>query len=270
MSSEVKRHAGLDGREYVALDDYAALEAENARLVREAKNDAIAYKAVLERQDELRAERDAARAQLAAIQGGMGEEVEVRAVVLTEGQMGVGYDRRVGPVIWLGSPPPGEQLMTVAQHQRITAAMAAEVERLSDRNESLEQQAAHNYEVARLAAEQTSALRAELAAVKGQEAVPVLAAYECCHCGAKTGAPKPFSAFVVCPGCGEKTAATRAARYAPASPDVEGLVKVLEEAITDIEDWAAYASPYFQEKHDLAGCLERHRAALSSWRQSHP
>ena len=37
---------------FVLASDYAALEAENARLVREAKNDAIAYKAVLERQDE--------------------------------------------------------------------------------------------------------------------------------------------------------------------------------------------------------------------------
>lgn len=48
-----------------AADEISALEAENARLVREAKNDAIAYKAVLERQDELRAERDALATELA-------------------------------------------------------------------------------------------------------------------------------------------------------------------------------------------------------------
>jgi hypothetical protein len=34
------------------------------------------------------------------------------------------------------------------------------------------------------------------------------------------------------------------------------------EAISDIADWSAYASDYFQEKHDLAGCLARHRALL--------
>ncbi len=34
------------------------------------------------------------------------------------------------------------------------------------------------------------------------------------------------------------------------------------EAIEDIEVWAAYASEYFQEKHDLAGLLARHREIL--------
>ena len=36
----------------------------------------------------------------------------------------------------------------------------------------------------------------------------------------------------------------------------------LSEAIEDIESWAGYASQYFQDKHDLQGCLARHRAAL--------
>ena len=95
-------------------------------------------------------------------------------------------------------------------------------------------------------------LRAELAEVKGREA----------------------ACFVV--GKLEKTAViapplpvgTKLYALPPASPDVEGLVKALEQAIADIEDWAAYASPYFQEKHDLAGCLEKHRTALSTWRQA--
>lgn len=39
------------------------LATENERLARDAKNDAIAYKAVIERQEELRAELDAIRAQ---------------------------------------------------------------------------------------------------------------------------------------------------------------------------------------------------------------
>jgi hypothetical protein len=37
----------------------------------------------------------------------------------------------------------------------------------------------------------------------------------------------------------------------------------LTEALEDIEQWAGYASEYFQEKHDLTGCLQRHRAALA-------
>jgi hypothetical protein len=38
----------------------------------------------------------------------------------------------------------------------------------------------------------------------------------------------------------------------------------LGEAIEDIESWASYASPYFQEKWDLAGDLAKHRAALTT------
>lgn len=52
--------------------------------------------------------------------------------------------------------------------------------------------------------------------------------------------------------------------------DVEALrerVKVLEdalsEAIEDIEEWGAYASDYFKDKHGLAECLAKHRAALA-------
>ena len=41
----------------------AQLRADNERLVREAKNDAIAYRAAIERQEELRAELDALKAQ---------------------------------------------------------------------------------------------------------------------------------------------------------------------------------------------------------------
>lgn len=45
----------------------AALIAENERLEREAKNDLIAYKAVIERQNELRAERDQIKAEKEAL-----------------------------------------------------------------------------------------------------------------------------------------------------------------------------------------------------------
>jgi hypothetical protein len=40
------------------------------------------------------------------------------------------------------------------------------------------------------------------------------------------------------------------------------LRELLREAVEDIESWAGYASEYFQDKHDLAGCLARYRAAL--------
>lgn len=43
---------------------------------------------------------------------------------------------------------------------------------------------------------------------------------------------------------------------------VAGLEKALREAIESIEDWAGYASEYFQEKHDLKGELARLNSAL--------
>jgi hypothetical protein len=40
------------------------------------------------------------------------------------------------------------------------------------------------------------------------------------------------------------------------------LREALRLAIESVEFWAAYASPYFQDKHDLAGDLQKLRAAL--------
>jgi hypothetical protein len=37
------------------------------------------------------------------------------------------------------------------------------------------------------------------------------------------------------------------------------LLAALEEATAEIEDWAAYASEYFQDKHDLQGTLAKLR-----------
>ncbi len=34
------------------------------------------------------------------------------------------------------------------------------------------------------------------------------------------------------------------------------------EAIDDIKDWACYADDYFRTKHNLAGCIAGHEAAL--------
>ena len=39
------------------------------------------------------------------------------------------------------------------------------------------------------------------------------------------------------------------------------------EAIEDIECWGSYASGYFQDKHDLQGCLRGHMAILDGGRE---
>ena len=44
--------------------------------------------------------------------------------------------------------------------------------------------------------------------------------------------------------------------------EIEKLRAALHLAIDAVEHWASYASPYFQEKHDLAGDLQELRAAL--------
>lgn len=44
--------------------------------------------------------------------------------------------------------------------------------------------------------------------------------------------------------------------------EVATLRTLLTEAAEDIADWGAYAGEYFQQKHDLAGCVARYRAAL--------
>ena len=41
------------------------------------------------------------------------------------------------------------------------------------------------------------------------------------------------------------------------------LRELLDEAVQEIEAWGAYASDYFQQKHDLAGTVARFKAALS-------
>ena len=69
------------------------------------------------------------RAQLAAIQGGMGEVIEPWQFDWTTYlAISNGWPEEVNELV---ESIPSEPLMTVAQHQRITAAMAAEVERLS-------------------------------------------------------------------------------------------------------------------------------------------
>ncbi|MFD3300299.1 hypothetical protein [Aquipseudomonas alcaligenes] len=77
-----------------------------------------------------------ALSQFAAIQGGMGEVVEVVASLQAERLLGNAgeYAIVIEKHSWLREcqrTGGSFDLMTVAQHQRITAAMAAEVERLS-------------------------------------------------------------------------------------------------------------------------------------------
>jgi len=44
--------------------------------------------------------------------------------------------------------------------------------------------------------------------------------------------------------------------------EIEKLRAALRVAMDAVEHWASYASPYAQEKHDLAGDLQKLRAAL--------
>ena len=107
----------------MAADEIAALEAENARL-----NDLISAArrvtgAVIE-------ERDAALAQLAAIQGGMGEVVEVVAWRIEHpvSQWKVYEQRQDWAYQQYGHIKYQVQdLMTVAQHQRIVAGLRAQL-----------------------------------------------------------------------------------------------------------------------------------------------
>jgi hypothetical protein len=54
----------------------------------------------------------------------------------------------------------------------------------------------------------------------------------------------------------------------PASPDVEGLVKALELWLADYDEVAA--NPDFEPHPHVAERVAKSRAALSTWRQSHP
>ncbi|WP_444756802.1 hypothetical protein [Pseudomonas sp. A014] len=49
----------------------------------------------------------------------------------------------------------------------------------------------------------------------------------------------------------------------------EALRKALLEASEDVAAWGAYASEYFQEKHDLAGCVAKLHAAAMAKEASH-
>ena len=44
--------------------------------------------------------------------------------------------------------------------------------------------------------------------------------------------------------------------------EIERLRSVIAEAVEDIQSWAAYADQYFQQKHDLAGCIAKYKKSL--------
>ena len=161
MSSEVSKYRPEEivgtGELVVYASDYveleancAALEAENARLQSAFDELAERYGKLQTGEDSLLArvvtERDAARAQLAAIQGGMVETIEPCADLNHHERYRAGWNA------------------CLAQHQRITAAMAAEVETWRSNALMLEQA---NVGLAQL----NGKLRAELAEVKGWDAV---------------------------------------------------------------------------------------------------
>lgn len=253
MSSEVQRYitgimtpvemanpgpASISARQTVVVtyEDYAALEAENARLIAMIE-DWEADANLLEK------ERDAARAQLAAIQGGMGEEVEVVA------WRHFGDASRLLCDLGKQRSVPGDYaaefnipLMTVAQHQRITAAMAAEVERLKLR--------LYDFEHGDLdyALKERDALRAELAEVKGRE--PVLWFRSLIGAQCKPDGRCYDVVFSPCEGFMPLYTTP------PASPDVEGLVK----ALIDIRRTCHC-------RHTAEG-LQQLIDALSTWRQA--
>ena len=45
--------------------------------------------------------------------------------------------------------------------------------------------------------------------------------------------------------------------------EVAELVEGYTEATHDIDDWGAYAGSFFQDKHDLKGCVANHRERLA-------
>lgn len=47
--------------------------------------------------------------------------------------------------------------------------------------------------------------------------------------------------------------------YLDSQIEIVQLRKLIDEAADDIADWGSYASEYFREKHDLAGCVAKYR-----------
>lgn len=64
--------------------------------------------------------------------------------------------------------------------------------------------------------------------------------------------------------CTESWLEYERARVDAAMARLRVAVAKLKEAREDIDNWAGYASEYFVEKHDLAGCLRSYEETLAS------
>lgn len=294
MSSDVKRYVSTRllpdastwnvsgaAHTYVHISDYAALEAENARLQEDVKK-WMGLAQSVQTIERITESGEARRAQIAAIQQAKGEEVEVVAIAEGEGELpesswrGLKWGDRIDPM----DVPAGSDLMTVAQHQRITAAMAAEVERLKRENANIRvkwteygreleaERDALRAECERLAdaldrhsvitgdyIARCQRLADELAEVKGQEAVATIDQGE----PYEDGTPNPCKILRWTGNNAEDDfpAGTKLYALPPASPDVEGLVKALEEIERRNDNPARFDA---EIDHIVT-------AALSTWRQ---
>ena len=62
--------------------------------------------------------------------------------------------------------------------------------------------------------------------------------------------------------------AEKPARVAELTAEVERLHNLLGDAADEIQNWGSYASEYFQEKHDLAGCVAEFKAAAMAGKEA--
>lgn len=206
--------------------------------------------------------------------GQAGEEVEVVAYVTT-GFSGGPRTRRAFTVTKADANQQHEnwvphyqkvttdELMAVAQHQRITAAMAAEVGRLQfdvatlieAKNGLVEECNSLHDDNAELRHDRDT-LRAELAEVNGREAVPV--AHRLINCLGEVitewkDGPPPDQITSACGVVQTDVVLESAYGLPPASPDVEGLVNELQRIAEKCSD------------PDTTDALD---TALSTWRQA--
>ena len=65
-----------------------------------------------------------------------------------------------------------------------------------------------------------------------------------------------------------REAAPQPDRVAELTAEVERLRNLLGDAADEIQNWGAYASEYFQEKHDLAGCVAEFKAAAMTGKEA--
>ena len=220
------------------------------------------------------------RAQLAAIQGGMGEDerAEFEADFIARWKaahpvaFGVPETAQAALVeMMLARNENGEYANLVPQQswlswsargQRITAAMAAEVERLQELCECNTAIMRAQDEALSRVNKERDALRAELAEVKGREAVALVRTVP--------GTDWKVLDFVDGFSLQEQAELTRFYASPPASPDVDGLVKNAARY-----EWLRDHYHGFEHYRKSTGTvanldreIDEQIAAISTWRQS--